>query len=291
MHEGILSVDKPTGPTSHDVVSRVRRLANTRKVGHGGTLDPLSSGLLVLALGRATRLLEYVQSQPKAYRALVRLGVTSSTYDGEGQLEEGGEVNFSLEQLLTALNKFRGQIEQMPPMFSAVKKHGKPLYELARQGVVVQREARRVTIYDLEILSYEPPDLTLHIRCSGGTYIRSLAHDLGQELGCGAYMAGLRRTEVGHLKLHDATPLQELSAESLPDHLKPIDAVVVHLPELHVARPEAQRLSQGQSIAREPDHTDEELVRVYDKDGRFVGIAARQDDGWRPRKIFYDEAL
>lgn len=291
MPEGILCVDKPTGPTSHDVVSRVRHLANMRKVGHGGTLDPLSSGLLVLALGRATRLLEYVQSQPKAYRALVRLGVTSSTYDGEGELEEGGAVNFSLEEILTALNRFRGQIEQMPPMFSAVKQKGKPLYELARQGVVVQREKRRVTIYDLEILSYEPPDVTLHIRCSGGTYIRSLAHDLGEELGSGAYMAGLQRTEVGHLMLQGAVALQELSPESLPDFLQPMDTVVAHLPALRVRRPEAQRLSQGQWITRGEDEPKEELVRVFDEDGQFVGIAARHDNVWRPRKIFYDEAL
>lgn len=291
MHEGILCIDKPTGPTSHDVVSRVRRLANTRKVGHGGTLDPLSSGLLVLALGRATRLLEYVQSQPKAYRALVRLGITSSTYDGEGDLEDTGVVDVPPKRLVAELNKFRGEIEQMPPMFSAVKQQGKPLYELARQGVVVQRKTRRVTIYELEILTYEPPDLTLYIRCSGGTYIRSLAHDLGQELGCGAYMAGLRRTEVGQLALQDAAPLQELNAETLPDRLLPVDAVVAHMPQLGVEQSDARRLSQGQLIARGDDDPEALLVRVYDTESRFVGIATSHDDGWRPRKIFYDESL
>lgn len=291
MLEGILSIDKPTGPTSHDVVSRLRRLANMRKVGHGGTLDPLSSGLLVLGLGRATRLLEYVQSQPKAYQALVRLGQTSSTYDGEGELTDSAPVDVSQEQLVTALNKFRGQIEQEPPMFSAVKRQGKPLYELARQGVVVQRETRQVTIYDLEILSFDKPDITLHIRCSGGTYIRSLAHDLGKELGCGAYMAGLRRTEVGKLGLQDATPLQDLSVETLPGLLQTMDVVIAHLPLLRVERPDAQRLSHGQWIEGGEDDPPEDLVRVYDNDDQFVGIASRKQNGWRPQKIFYDQTL
>lgn len=290
MPEGILSIDKPTGPTSHDVVSRVRRLANTRKVGHGGTLDPLSSGLLILALGRATRLLEYVQSESKTYRALVRLGQTSSTYDGEGELEYSGAVDVSDEQLLTALSRFRGKIEQAPPMFSAVKREGKPLYELARKGVVVQRERREVTIYELELLSYERPDVTLYIRCSSGTYIRSMAHDLGQFLGCGAYMAGLRRTEVGRLTLQDAVPLQELSASSLPARLQAMDIVVSHLPVLRLPRMEAQRMSQGQWVGGGEGEPDADLVRVYDDGQQFVGIATRAEGGWRPKKIFYEVA-
>jgi tRNA pseudouridine55 synthase len=290
MPEGILSIDKPKGPTSHDVVSRVRRLANTRKVGHGGTLDPLSSGLLILALGRATRLLEYVQSESKTYRALVRLGQTSSTYDGEGKLEDSGAVDVSDEKLLTALSRFRGKIEQAPPMFSAVKREGKPLYELARKGVVVQRERREVTIYELELLSYERPDVTLYIRCSGGTYIRSLAHDLGQFLGCGAYMAGLRRTEVGQLTLQDAVPLQELSASNLPARLQAMDVVVGHLPVLRLPRMEAQRMSQGQWVSGGEGEPDADVVRVYDDAQQFVGIATRAQDGWRPKKIFHEVA-
>lgn len=285
---GILCIDKPTGLTSHDVVSRVRLLTDTRKVGHGGTLDPLASGLLVLGIGRATRLLEYILGQPKEYQALVRLGQTSSTYDGEGEIVDSGPVDVSESDLFAMLARFRGQIRQVPPMYSALKRKGKPLYELARQGVAVEREAREVTIYELETLSYEPPDVTLHIKCSGGTYIRSLAHDLGQALNSGAYLAGLRRTAVGLFQLNEAAPLQTLTAELLVEHLQAMDSAVIHLPRLEVPGADAVRLANGQRVDRKADEPEEELVRVYDHENRFVGIARKEDDRWRPQKIFYD---
>lgn len=285
---GILCIDKPTGLTSHDVVSRVRLLTDTRKVGHGGTLDPLASGLLVLGIGRATRLLEYILGQPKEYQALVRLGQTSSTYDGEGEIVDSGPVDVSESDLFAMLARFRGQIRQVPPMYSALKRKGKPLYELARQGVAVEREAREVTIYELETLSYEPPDVTLHIKCSGGTYIRSLAHDLGQALNSGAYLAGLRRTAVGLFQLNEAAPLQTLTADILLKHLQAMDSAVIHLPRLEVPGADAVRLANGQRIGRKADEPAEELVRVYDDENRFVGIARQEGDRWRPQKIFYD---
>lgn len=285
---GILCIDKPTGLTSHDVVSRVRLLTDTRKVGHGGTLDPLASGLLVLGIGRATRLLEYILGQPKEYQALVRLGQTSSTYDGEGEIVDSGPVDVSESDLFAMLARFRGQIRQVPPMYSALKRKGKPLYELARQGVAVEREAREVTIYELETLWYEPPDVTLHIKCSGGTYIRSLAHDLGQALNSGAYLAGLRRTAVGLFQLNEAAPLQTLTAELLVEHLQAMDSAVIHLPRLEVPGADAVRLANGQRVDRKADEPEEELVRVYDHENRFVGIARQEDDRWRPQKIFYD---
>lgn len=290
MIEGILCVDKPPGPTSHDVVSRIRRLAGTRKVGHGGTLDPLASGLLVLAIGRATRLLEYVLGQPKEYQALVRLGYTSNTYDGEGELVDSGTVDVTESQLATALARFRGDIRQTPPMYSAIKQQGKPLYELARQGIAVEREARRVTIYELELLSFEKPDITLRVRCSSGTYIRSLAHDLGQELGCGAYLAGLRRTGVGLLSLQEAAPLQNLTADTLADHVQAMDKVVAHMPRLNLSRDEAVNLSHGQRVDVADGELDGELLRAYDDRGEFVGIVSRDQDKWRAKKIFYESA-
>lgn len=286
--DGILCIDKPPGPTSHDVVSRVRRLANTRKVGHGGTLDPLASGLLVLGIGRATRLLEYILGQPKEYQALVRLGQTSSTYDGEGEIVDSGSTEVSEADLIAALVRFRGQIRQVPPMYSALKREGKPLYELARQGVAVEREARDVTIYELELLSYEPPDLTLHVKCSSGTYIRSLAHDLGQELNSGAYLAGLRRTAVGPFQLNEAAPLQTLTTEALDDHVQSMDSAVIHLSRLELPGVDAGRLATGQRIPRRAGDPEEALVRVYDEAGVFVGIARQEGDRWRPHKIFYD---
>ncbi|HZD11358.1 MAG TPA: tRNA pseudouridine(55) synthase TruB, partial [Candidatus Binatia bacterium] len=183
----------------------------------------------------------------------------------------------------------RGDIEQIPPMYSAVKQEGKPLYQLARKGVAVEREPRNVIIYELELLSHETPDLTLHVRCSSGTYIRSLAHDLGQELGCGAYLAGLRRTVVGHFELRHALPLNALTAETLTDHVQAMDSAVLHLPRLLVRRQEAESLSQGQRILVGEGHPQQELVRAYDETGRFVGIVTREQSQWRPRKIFYED--
>lgn len=289
MIEGILCVDKPAELTSHDVVARVRRLANTRRVGHGGTLDPLATGLLVLAIGRATRLLEYVLGQPKEYQALVRLGQTSNTYDGEGKLVQSGEASVTEVEIAAMLNRFRGEIWQRPPMFSAIKREGKPLYELARKGVEVEREPRQVTIYDLEMVRYEAPDVSLRVVCSSGTYIRSLAHDLGQALGSGAYLAALRRTAVGGFNLAQAAPMRALTAEALPQHVQPMDSAVAHLPELTVSAEDALRLSQGKWVsAEERDAVAQSPMRVYDEQGTFVGIAVREGERWRPQKIFYE---
>ena len=298
--EGLLNLDKPLNLTSHDVVARVRRLADTRRVGHGGTLDPLASGVLVLAVGRATRLLEYVAGQPKEYEARVRLGQITNTYDGEGEVMAQQPVRVTRAGVEQALEQFRGEIEQVPPMYSALRKGGKRLYELARQGQEVEREARQVTIYRLEILSLERPLLTLRVRCSTGTYIRSLAHDLGQALGCGAYLSGLRRTAIGAFTLQDAAPLEDLTPDNISSRLQPPDSAVAHMPRLVVSEEQALRLAQGQRlaqgerlaqdqlVAREAAQPDALLVRAYDDQDRFVGVLQAEGDRWRPRKIFYN---
>ena len=287
MIEGVLNVDKPAGPTSHDVVRQVRRLAQARRVGHAGTLDPLATGVLVLALGRATRLLEYVVGQPKTYEARLRLGQTTTTYDAEGAIVSEQPVAASEQALKAALAPFRGEIEQVPPMYSAVRKEGQRLYELARQGVEVEREARAVTIYALDLLRWQPPHADLRVVCSVGTYIRTLAHDLGQALGCGAYLAALRRTAVGHFTLEDAVPLPALTAENVVDYLQPPDRAVATLPRLILAQEAAQRLAQGQWLTRHAGEPEAALVRAYDAAGTFVGIVAAAGPQWRPRKIFY----
>ena len=286
--EGLLNIDKPLEMTSHDVVAQVRRLAQTRRVGHGGTLDPLASGVLVLALGRATRLLEYVMGREKAYRAQVRLGQVTNTYDAEGEIVEEQPVAVTRDEVEQALGAFRGQIEQVPPMYSAIKQKGKPLYELARQGIDVEREARQVTIYELTLEAWEPPLLTLYVECSTGTYIRSLAHDLGQVLGCGAYLAGLRRLSVGSFELDDAVPLEALTSENIGEHLQPAERAVAHLPRLELSQEEAQRLAQGQRVNWRKGQPDEELVRAFDSDGHFVGVVSSANGVWQPRKIFYE---
>lgn len=287
--EGILSIDKPLNLTSHDVVQTVRRLAGIRRVGHAGTLDPLATGVLVLAVGRATRLLEYVVALPKTYEARVRLGQVSNTYDGEGQIVEEHPVTAGGIDIEAALERFRGTIEQIPPMHSALRKGGQRLYELARKGVEVEREAREVTVYELTLVQWEPPVATLRVVCSTGTYIRSLAHDLGQALGCGAYLAGLRRTAVGSFTVDEAASLDALSGGELPAHLQGADAAVQHLPRLDVSQEAAARLAQGQWLPRRAEEPEAALVRAHDPSGRFVGIVAAEGAQWRPRKILYTQ--
>lgn len=290
MIEGVLNVDKPLKMTSHGVVDRVRGLTGIRRVGHGGTLDPLASGVLVLALGRATRLLEYVAGQAKRYEACVHLGKISDTYDGEGRIVDGPAVEVTRNDVEEALAQFRGVIRQIPPMHSALKRHGRPLYQLAREGVEVEREAREVTIYALQIAEWDPPLVELQLWCSSGTYVRSLAHDLGQVLGCGAYLAGLRRTAVGHFVLQDAVSLEELTSDNVRTYLQSPDSAVWHLPRLEVSKDDAVRLANGQWLSGDGTKSEGEVVRAYDPAGVFVGVLARAGDRWRPRKIFYAQA-
>lgn len=290
MIEGVLNIDKPLKMTSHGVVDRVRRLTGIRRVGHGGTLDPLASGVLVVALGRATRLLEYVAGQAKQYEARVHLGKISDTYDGEGHIVDGPAVEVSRREVEEALGQFRGAIRQIPPMHSALKKDGRPLYQLARQGVEVEREAREVTVYSLQIAEWDPPIVELKLACSTGTYVRSLAHDLGQVLGCGAYLAGLRRTAVGSFALQDAVSLDQLTSENVRSYLQSPDSAVWHLPRLEVSKEDARRLTNGQWLTGAGATVETEMARAYDSDGVFVGVVTRAGNRWRPRKIFYPQA-
>ena len=283
---GILNIDKPAGITSHDVVYRVRRITGIRRVGHAGTLDPLATGVLVLAAGRATRLLEYIVGRPKTYWAQLHLGRTTTTYDAEGEIITEQPVTVSAAEFQAALNPFRGDIAQIPPMYSAIKREGKPLYELARQGIEVERPPRPVTIYTLELLHWSPPLVELSITCSAGTYIRSLAYDIGAALGCGAYLAGLRRTAVGDFTVDDALNLETLTANNWTTFLLPADSAVAHLPRLDVDVETAGRLSNGQRIPRTPEHPAADLVRVYNPAGEFTGLVTARENQWQPRKMW-----
>lgn len=285
--EGLICLDKPSGQSSHDVVNAVRRLAGIRRVGHAGTLDPLASGLLLVCLGRATRLLEYLIGQPKTYLAKVRLGQETSTYDAEGEITAEHRVEISRQQLAAALDKFRGVIEQQAPMYSAVKVAGQPLYRRARKGESVERPVRTVTVYQLDLLAWQESLLALRIHCSSGTYIRSIAHDLGRELGCGAFLAGLRRTGVGRFSLADAAPIAALDQDGWRRHLRPADVAVAHLTRLDVTEDEALTLYHGQAVPRQAGQTGESPVRVYDESGLFVGVCAADAQQWRPQKILY----
>ena len=290
MVEGILNIDKPTGMTSHDVVARVRRVAGLRRVGHTGTLDPLATGVLVVCLGKATRLVEYVVGRPKTYEAEIRLGESTNTYDSDGEItaERPLPGNLSLEMLETHLEQFRGQIEQVPPMYSAIKQNGQPLYKLARQGKTVERPKRQVTIYQLDILQWSEASLSVRVVCSAGTYIRSIAHDLGESLGCGAHLTGLRRTAVGEFSTDNAVALDDLAPENVSDHLLAADLAVNHMAELRLDEAQANDLRYGRVIADVSGLvTEDALVRAYTPENEFMGLLRGGKDGrWHPHKLF-----
>src|SRR5262245_13396858 len=284
----LLSIDKPAGPTSHDVVGRVRRLTRQKRVGHAGTLDPAATGVLVVALGAATRLIEYVQdATAKRYRALVRLGATTTTDDAEGELMGVAPVPLlDSAAIETVLGQFRGPIMQVPPMYAALHHEGRRLHELAREGVVVERAARPLTIERLELLAWESPLLTLDILCSKGTYIRALARDLGAALGCGAHLQVLRRTAVGTFLVEDATPLAALEANPsiVMSCLAPPEQAVDDWPTIDLDAAGARQVRSGQPIVWAG--LEGQRARAHGPDGRLLALLARDGARWKPEKVF-----
>lgn len=281
---GLLIIDKPVGPTSHDVVGRLRRLMGERRVGHAGTLDPLASGLLLVGVGRATRFIEYLVGLDKVYETTVRLGQATTTYDAEGEVTAESPVTATFADIAAALDAFRGPIRQRVPPYSAVKRDGRPLYKAARRGDVLDLPEREVTIHALDVLAYEPPLLTLRVAVSSGTYIRSLAHDLGQALGCGGHVAALRRTDVGRFTLADAVALDVLTPENVAGYLLPAEAAVAHLPRVAFDDTEAIALRYGQ---RPPALDDAPAgdAAAFGPEGRFLGVVTAVAGEWRPRKM------
>lgn len=272
MRDGILNLNKPPGPTSHDVVDRVRRILRERRVGHAGTLDPMASGVLVVGVGKATRVLEYLQDLPKVYRAALRLGVETDTQDLTGAVvREADAAGVTEADVGAALESFRGEILQVPPMYSAVKRGGFKLYDLARRGETVDREPRRVTLYRLELLRFLPgrhPEVELRVECSAGTYIRTLGHDLGRALGVGAALSVLVREAVGPFRLEDSIPLEALRPDT---PLIPPAEALAHLPACEVTDQEAVRLAHGQFLPV-PGTLPNGLVRVLDSTGRLIAV-------------------
>ncbi len=282
MH-GFLNIDKPAGMTSHDVVARVRRLAGQKRVGHAGTLDPAATGVLVVALGAATRLIEYVQDETaKGYRAVVRLGQTTATDDAEGEpLEARPLPPLDAAAIEAALAPFRGTIQQVPPMYSALHHQGQRLYDLARAGVTLDLPARTVTIARLDLVSWQPPDLTLDVLCGKGTYIRSLARDLGAALGCGGHLAALRRTRVGTFAIDDAAPLDNLDPAAA---LLPVELAVADWPAAHLDADQARRVRNGLPLDL-PDLAGPR-ARAHSPGGALLALLHRRDDGtWQPNKV------
>jgi len=278
--DGVLLLDKPAGITSNAALGRARRLLGARKAGHTGTLDPLATGLLPLTFGEATKFSSDLLDADKAYEARLRFGVTTRTGDAEGEVIARQTVDFDRAALEAVLSQFRGSIEQVPPMYSALKRDGRPLYQLARRGEVVERKPRPVQIGRLELLALDGDEAVLAVDCSKGTYVRVLAEDVGTRLGCGAHLSGLRRTRVGALSLEQAVTLDELETldpAARRARLLPTDALLTGLPSVELGDSDAGRFAHGQRLplALQPAPR----VRVYGSDARLLGLASVDERG------------
>lgn len=289
---GLILVDKPLGPTSHHIVHRVRLGTGIRKVGHAGTLDPRASGLLVLCLGAATRLSEYVSTSAKRYEAVVRFGAATRTYDSDGEVVSRSAAIPTREQIEACLPGFSGEIEQVPPPFSAVKVSGQRAYDLARSGKDVDLSPRTITIYALHVREYQPPDLALEVECSAGTYIRSLAHDLGARLGSGAYLAALRRTKAGPFDISQAVTLDRLEAAFLDgtwvDSILPATEALPGFIRVRLDAEQVERIRRGHRVPAVPESSG--LACGLNPQGELVAILESADEGqmWHPRKVFLE---
>ena len=289
--DGVLPVDKPIGPTSHDVVAWCRRALSTRKIGHTGTLDPFASGLLLLCVGRATRLAEYITALEKTYEAVVRLGVSTDTHDCQGTVVAESDVWRSVTEnrIEAALGDLRGAIEQVPPQFSAKKVDGEAMHRRARRGEYLELQPVSVTVHQLTLASFDPPDIALTVTCSSGTYVRALARDLGEALGVGAHLTALRRTAVGGFTDDRALPGVELQGGVSPERVKqfwiPPAEALAHLDAVDVSAGDARQLAMGQWLATELTVPEGVPVAVREG-GRLIAVAVFEDGQLRPRKVF-----
>ena len=290
MANGILVIDKSAGWTSQDVAAKLRGVFHERRVGHGGTLDPMATGVLPIFIGRATRAAEFLESAEKEYVAGLRLGVVTDTQDTSGNILETHPVAVTREEVQAALRQFLGPIEQIPPMYSAIKINGQKLYELARRGKEVERKPRSITIHELELLEGADADYLLRVRCSKGTYVRTLCHDLGRALGCGGCMSSLRRTRAGSFTLSQAVTMQQVlnfAAEQAPQALlMPVDAVFSMHPPLIVTIGQAAKLKNGAQIKDWQFRPG--TYRVYAEDGEFLLLGRVENGGLTTIKSFFE---
>lgn len=290
---GLLLLDKPIGITSNGALQEVKRLFNARKAGHTGSLDPLATGMLPICFGDATKFTQFLLDADKTYETTAKLGVITDSGDADGNVIERRDIGeISLDQLHSILEKFRGDQLQVPSMFSAIKQQGKPLYELARQGIEVPREPRPITIHKLELLNFEGDEFSLVVQCSKGTYIRSLVEDIGLALGCGAHVIALRRTAVSYFtaeKMQRIEVLRKLAEnndwDQLNSLLQPVDAILQFMPELQLSEQAAFYLQRGQAVDASEAKAPGE-VRLYDHHHAFLGVGTVEPDGRvHPRRL------
>ena len=298
MAAGILNINKPRGMTSFAIVSLVRRLTGIRRVGHAGTLDPIAEGVLPVCLGSATRIVEYLVSEPKSYRAVIRLGEATDTYDSEGAVTATGDPSaVTREQVEARLREFVGEIDQLPPMYSAVKFAGQPLYRYARAGKDAPRQARRVNIYRLELRRFEPPLVEIELEVGRGAYVRTLAYDLGERLGCQAHLSELTRLRSGPFRVEDALSPEQLEAAAKAgtweELLAPADRVLEAWYAALLAERHSRDVRQGRTVVLEPagpqlqNLPPDTLCRAYSESGDFLAILRYQGaDTWHPERVF-----
>ncbi|AIZ78935.1 tRNA pseudouridine(55) synthase TruB [Actinobacillus equuli] len=282
---GVFLLDKPQGMSSNDILQKVKRLFRANKAGHTGALDPLATGMLPICLGEATKFSQFLLDSDKRYQVTAKLGERTDTSDAEGQVVETRAVNVGEAEIIAALDQFRGDILQVPTMFSALKHNGKPLYEYARQGITVEREARPITIFELRFIEYSAPYLTLEVHCSKGTYIRTLVDDLGEVLGCGAHVTVLRRLAVANYPIEammSYEDLQNLSEnqplEALDQHLLPLDTAVESLPKINLTAEQTKAVGFGQRVKFENINQTYGQVRLFSENGQFLGVAEITND-------------
>ena len=287
---GIIIIDKPQEWTSNDVVSRLRRVFNTRRIGHGGTLDPMATGVLPVFVGRATRGVEFFEHAEKVYETTVRFGLTTDTEDITGKTITETAVSLTEDELQAVLPKFRGDILQVPPMYSAIKVNGQKLYDLARKGREVERQPRPITIHELQLLEFSGNEARLRVRCSKGTYIRTLCKDIGEALGCGGCMAALRRVEAGEYTLEGAITLRELldiseRGEDVEHLLRPVDTMFASHPKLKLNEKQARLVKNGNAFT---DTCTDGTYRVYAPDGEFLALCKAEGGKVSTIKSFFE---
>jgi tRNA pseudouridine55 synthase len=301
--DGVLIIRKPAGPTSHDIVNEVRYIFAQKKVGHAGTLDPMATGVLIVCLGKATRIVDYLMGLPKEYRARMILGRTTDTQDSTGNIiSERDSSQITREMLEQAASRFIGEIEQVPPMTSAIKHKGKPLYKFAREGKSVERAPRKVTVWSIQVTDFVRPAMVdaqhlveaeLVVRCSSGTYIRTLCADIGEVLGCGAHMSALERTKIGHFSIEQAVTTDDLKDAKvvgrLENLLMSIEEVLVDMPAAVVSREDVDKLLHGRTVRAITDAKNDAIVRALAPNGKLLAIGSvsqkNSETLIKPRKV------
>ena len=296
--DGILNINKPQGKTSFSIVALVRRLSGERRVGHAGTLDPIATGVLPVCLGQGTRIIEFLVNTAKTYRTEIELGTSTDTYDASGRITAKRDPSgISLKQLESTLASFHGLIWQTPPMYSAIKHRGKPLYQLARAGINIERQSRQIKIHNLKLIQWQPPVATIEIECSKGTYIRSLAHDLGEAMGCGANLKSLVRLRCGPFDIRDSVSIPQLECAFRHGYWHnfayPIDFVLSHWSAIVVSNDTEDAVRSGRPLVMKnndsvPLSSIDNRCRVYTCDGQFLAVARFDPERgqWQPDKVF-----